>query len=84
MPAGGAYAYDTGPASGTSGLIVVWHHGSPQTGRLPDPLLSVAADRGVRLLCHISVLDAMPVALDWVSPSGAKAAPGSGRRRRAG
>jgi pimeloyl-ACP methyl ester carboxylesterase len=29
---------------------VVWHHGSPQTGRLPDRLREAATERGVRLL----------------------------------
>ena len=46
------HAYDTGVASGTSGLTVVWHHGSPQTGRLPDPLRGAAATRGIRLLSY--------------------------------
>ena len=46
------HAYDTGAASGTSGLTVVWYHGSPQTGRLPDPLRSTAAGRGIRLLSY--------------------------------
>lgn len=45
-------AYDTGPVSGTSGLTVVWHHGSRQTGRLPDPLRAAAAERGIRLLSY--------------------------------
>ena len=46
------HAYDTGSASGTSGLTVVWQHGSPQTGRLPDPLRTAAAARGIRLLSY--------------------------------
>lgn len=45
------HAYDTGPDGG-SGLTVIWHHGSPQTGRLPEPLLAAAADRGIRLLSY--------------------------------
>ena len=44
------HSYDTGPDSGPSGLAVLWHHGSPQTGALPDPLRAAAADRGIRLL----------------------------------
>jgi pimeloyl-ACP methyl ester carboxylesterase len=44
------HTYDTGPDSGPSGLTVLWHHGSPQTGALPDPLRAAAADRGIRLL----------------------------------
>jgi pimeloyl-ACP methyl ester carboxylesterase len=46
------HSYDTGPDSATSGLAVLWHHGSPQTGLLPDPLLAAAADRGIRLLSY--------------------------------
>jgi pimeloyl-ACP methyl ester carboxylesterase len=46
------HAYDTGPDSGSSGLTVVWYHGSPQTGRLPDPLQAAAAARGIRLLSY--------------------------------
>ena len=70
-------AYDTGRESGTSGLTVVWHHGSPQTGRLPAPLHEAAVARGIRVAgraCslhrprdgHISVLEAVPVTLDWL------------------
>jgi pimeloyl-ACP methyl ester carboxylesterase len=46
------HAFDTGPDSGASGLTVLWHHGSPQTGLLPDPLREAAADRGIRLLSY--------------------------------
>jgi pimeloyl-ACP methyl ester carboxylesterase len=46
------HTYDTGPESGTSGLTVLWHHGSPQTGALPDPLRAAAADRSIRLLSY--------------------------------
>jgi pimeloyl-ACP methyl ester carboxylesterase len=46
------HTYDTGPRSGPSGLTVLWHHGSPQTGALPDPLRIAAADRGIRLLSY--------------------------------
>ena len=45
-------AYDSGPAGERSGLTVTWHHGSPQTGRLPDPLRAAAAERGIRLLSY--------------------------------
>jgi pimeloyl-ACP methyl ester carboxylesterase len=44
------HTYDTGPRTGPSGLTVLWHHGSPQSGALPDPLRAAAADRGIRLL----------------------------------
>ena len=50
--------YDTGggsaagPAGAPGALAVLWHHGSPQTGRLPEPLLAAAAARGIRLLSY--------------------------------
>jgi pimeloyl-ACP methyl ester carboxylesterase len=43
-------AYDNG-LSGEKG-VVVWHHGSPQTGALLEPLLVAAAERGIRLLSY--------------------------------
>ena len=46
------HTFDTGADSGASGLAVLWHHGSPQTGALPDPLRAAATDRGIRLLCY--------------------------------
>jgi pimeloyl-ACP methyl ester carboxylesterase len=46
------HTYDTGPDSAASGLTVLWHHGSPQTGLLPDPLRQAAADRGIRLFSY--------------------------------
>jgi pimeloyl-ACP methyl ester carboxylesterase len=42
-------AYDSGPADG---IAIVWHHGSPQTGALLEPLLSAAAQRGIRLISY--------------------------------
>jgi pimeloyl-ACP methyl ester carboxylesterase len=33
-------------------LTIVWHHGSPQTGALLDPLLDAAAARGIRLVSY--------------------------------
>src|SRR5690348_1459842 len=33
-------------------LTVVWHHGSPQTGALLDPLLDAATVRGIRLVSY--------------------------------
>ena len=36
--------------SGGDGFTVLWHHGSPQTGRLLAPLLEAARQRGIRLL----------------------------------
>lgn len=34
--------------AGTGGLAVLWHHGSPGLGDLPEPLSDVAAEAGVR------------------------------------
>ncbi|GAA2722562.1 alpha/beta fold hydrolase [Cellulomonas aerilata] len=47
--------YDTGPripaadGPGTDpGLVVVWHHGTPNTGPPPEPLLAPSRRRGIR------------------------------------
>jgi pimeloyl-ACP methyl ester carboxylesterase len=40
-------AHDSGSADG---ITIVWHHGSPQTGALLEPLLSAAAARDLRLV----------------------------------
>jgi pimeloyl-ACP methyl ester carboxylesterase len=44
--------YDSGGADAADAFTVVWHHGSPQTGSLLEPLLSAAARRGIRLLSY--------------------------------
>jgi pimeloyl-ACP methyl ester carboxylesterase len=41
--------HDTGAGDG---LTVLWHHGSPQTGALLDPLVAAAERRGIRLLSY--------------------------------
>lgn len=41
-------AHDTGAVRGA--FTVLWHHGSPQTGALIEPLLTAAAPRGIRLV----------------------------------
>jgi pimeloyl-ACP methyl ester carboxylesterase len=41
-------AYDTGMGART----LVWHHGSPQTGAPPAPLLEAAAARDIRLVSY--------------------------------
>jgi pimeloyl-ACP methyl ester carboxylesterase len=43
--------YDSGGAGGEA-ITVVWHHGSPQTGAPLEPLLSAAAQRGLRLVSY--------------------------------
>lgn len=42
-------AHDTGAGPG---LTLIWHHGSPQTGALLEPLVAAAAERGIRLLSY--------------------------------
>ncbi|MET9555329.1 alpha/beta hydrolase [Streptomyces sp. NPDC006645] len=46
--------YDSGGGHGSGGdaFTVVWHHGSPQTGALLEPLLTAAAARGIRLVSY--------------------------------
>ncbi|MEO6827937.1 MAG: alpha/beta hydrolase [Microbacteriaceae bacterium] len=41
--------YDSGPQTGPT-RTVIWQHGTPQTGRLLEPLLADAAQRGIRLV----------------------------------
>ncbi len=38
--------------SGGSGPVVMWFHGSPQTGRVLSPILDAAAARGIRMLSY--------------------------------
>jgi pimeloyl-ACP methyl ester carboxylesterase len=43
--------HDSGPdAAGT--MTLVWHHGSPQTGALLEPVLLAAKARGIRLVSY--------------------------------
>src|SRR3954470_21808608 len=42
--------HEAGAAAGDARLAVVWHHGSPQSGALYEPLTSSAAGRGIRLI----------------------------------
>jgi pimeloyl-ACP methyl ester carboxylesterase len=41
--------YDTG---GGDGFALLWHHGTPQTGALLEPLVAAAATRDIRLLSY--------------------------------
>ncbi len=43
--------HDSGAPADTA-LAVVWHHGSPQTGALLDPVLSAASARGIRVVSY--------------------------------
>jgi pimeloyl-ACP methyl ester carboxylesterase len=45
------HVFDSGDEDADA-LTVVWHHGSPQTGALLDPLLSATARRGMRLVSY--------------------------------
>jgi pimeloyl-ACP methyl ester carboxylesterase len=45
------HAFDSG-ADGRDQLVVVWHHGSPQTGALLAPLLIAASKRRIRLVSY--------------------------------
>jgi pimeloyl-ACP methyl ester carboxylesterase len=45
------HAYDTGPSGGDL-LAVFWHHGTPNVGAPPEPLLGHAAARGIRWVSH--------------------------------
>jgi pimeloyl-ACP methyl ester carboxylesterase len=43
--------YDSGAGAGDR-MTLVWHHGSPQTGVLLDPLVAAAKRRGIRVLSY--------------------------------
>jgi pimeloyl-ACP methyl ester carboxylesterase len=38
--------------TGEGGTTLVWHHGTPQTGALYEPLLGLAGERGIRLVSY--------------------------------
>jgi pimeloyl-ACP methyl ester carboxylesterase len=44
--------HDSADAGAAESFTVLWHHGSPQTGALLDPLLAAARERGIRLLSY--------------------------------
>src|SRR3954451_14522180 len=44
--------YDTGPTEAADELTLVWHHGSPQTGALLEPLVTAAATPRIRLISY--------------------------------
>jgi hypothetical protein len=44
------YVYDAATPGGDEHLAVIWHHGTPNTGQPPAPLLPAAAERGVRIV----------------------------------
>jgi pimeloyl-ACP methyl ester carboxylesterase len=44
--------HDAGSSGASDELNLIWHHGSPQTGALLDPLLASATARNVRLISY--------------------------------
>lgn len=46
------HVYDTGARDTDASLVVFWHHGTPNVGAPPEPLLAAAAERGVRWVSH--------------------------------
>ncbi len=42
------HAYDLGPTGRSDELVVLWHHGTPNTGAPPEPLFEVARSLGIR------------------------------------
>jgi pimeloyl-ACP methyl ester carboxylesterase len=46
------HAYDTGKDDADSRLAVFWHHGSPNIGAPPEPLLSAAERLGIRWVSY--------------------------------
>ena len=46
------HVYDTAPGEADARLVVFWHHGTPNLGAPPEPLLPGAAEHGIRWLSH--------------------------------
>jgi pimeloyl-ACP methyl ester carboxylesterase len=44
--------HDTGEPRSPAALTIVWHHGSPQSGALLEPLVESSAARGIRLVSY--------------------------------
>ena len=44
--------HDAGPTGTADELALIWHHGTPQTGALLEPLVTWAAERKIRLLSY--------------------------------
>ncbi|GLZ40452.1 alpha/beta hydrolase [Actinokineospora sp. NBRC 105648] len=38
--------------SGSGSVVLMWHHGSPQTGALLEPVVAAAAERDIRVLSY--------------------------------
>jgi pimeloyl-ACP methyl ester carboxylesterase len=46
------HVYDTGADDADGRLAVIWHHGTPNIGAPPEPLLPAAAVRGIRWVSY--------------------------------
>ena len=46
------HIYDSAADSGATLLAVFWHHGTPNIGAPPEPLLAPAAERGIRWVSY--------------------------------
>ena len=46
------HIYDTRSDDADASLTVFWHHGTPNLGEPPEPLLPTAAERGIRWVSH--------------------------------
>jgi len=46
------HVYDTRPDDSNARLVIVWHHGTPNLGEPPEPLLPAAAQRGIRWISY--------------------------------
>ena len=42
------HAYDVGPTGRSDELVVLWHHGTPNTGAPPEPLFEAARSLDIR------------------------------------
>ncbi len=49
---GRLHVYDTWSDGADARLTIVWHHGTPNLGEPPEPLLPSAAQRGIRWVSH--------------------------------
>ncbi len=46
------HVYDTAGDGGDDSLALFWHHGTPNIGAPPEPLIPAAAQRGIRWVSH--------------------------------
>jgi pimeloyl-ACP methyl ester carboxylesterase len=46
------HVYDSWTDGADARLTIVWHHGTPNLGEPPEPLLPAAAERGIRWVSH--------------------------------